>query len=150
MNFLNKMTILENLTSEEIKYFKGIDAKLRSSQNFHSRVYGEVSADNYADSKLEAFELQKILDLFIKKKDIIFYPVNTSMGFAVGFQFLKLDNLDSTKKIKKELLLRFREDQLPKGYTFQNLSPFFMMKENIKKAKIIGEEIVNNYEHYDY
>lgn len=139
---------LENLTKEEIEYFKKIDKRLREFKAYHTEFYGGVGVDDYKNSKLENGEMQKILDLTMKKKDIVFYPVNTAMGFAVGFQFLKWELGESKKK--SELLLRFRESQLPEGYTFQNLSSFFMRKENVKKAEYLGEEVVNDRDHYDY
>lgn len=142
------MTGLENLTEEEIEYFKKIDKRLREFNTYSTTFYKNVGYDDYKDSKLENGEMQKILDLTIKKKDVVFYPVNTAFGFAVGFQFLKW-GLGQSKK-EAELLLRFKESQLPKGYTFENLSQFFMRKENVKKAEYLGEEVVNNRDHYDY
>ena len=142
------MTKLENLTNEEIEFFKKIDKRLREFMIVNTKFYRDVGVDNYKDSKLEYGEMKKILNLTIKKNDLVFYPVNTSIGFAVGFQFIKWELGESKKK--SELLLRFRESQLPEGYNFKNLSSFFMRKENVRKAEYLGEGIVNSRDHYDY
>jgi hypothetical protein len=67
------------------------------------------------------------------------------MGFSVGYNICEI-----LPKGKRKTLLRFKEGQLPKEYSFKKMSKTFMSEENLKKAELIKEKIVNDYDHYDY
>jgi len=73
------------------------------------------------------------------------YPINTNLGFSVGYDVCKI-----ILPIQKRALLRFEENQLPKEYTFEEMSKVFMSKKNKIKAKMLKVEIINDRGHYDY
>lgn len=128
---------------ENAEFLTGLDKKLHYMSKFKlsfSNGYGYV--DSYTRENMTKEEIEKVLEIS-KKMNFIIYPINTSMGFSVGYDVCQIL---PTKKV----LLRFKESQLPKEYTFDKMSKNFMSKANRAKAKIIKEEIVNDYSHYDY
>ncbi len=134
---------------EDLEFLAKLNEKLHSIQKgtFTPNLSGEpfpVYFDTYTNESMTKEEIEKVLNI-AKKHNYVIYPINTAMGFSVGYDICKI-NLTGKKKV----LLRFKEGQLPKGYSFKKMSKTFMEKTNKMKAKLIGEEIVNDYDHYDY
>ena len=126
---------------EDLIFLIKLDRKLHYIQETYSEVYGHCSFDSYTDKSMTEKDIKNIFEI-IEKNNLTFYPINTNMGLSVGFKAV------STKT--KIQLLTFREAQLPKKYDFKRLSKCFMDPENIKKAKSLGIEIINDRSHYDY
>jgi len=82
--------------------------------------------------------------------NIAFYPINTCMGFAVGFDVVRVGPTGPGAPPEVELLVRFKEVQLPEGYNFAKLSEYFMQEKNIQRVELIGKNITNNRSRYDY
>ena len=123
-----------------------LDKKLHSPKKstFTPNMGGapfEGSIDTYTDESMNAREIQDVLKV-VEKSDFAFYPINTAMGFAVGFQVANPDT--------REALLTFKESQLPRNYDFNRLSEYFMQPENIERAKLLSVFVVNNRSCYDY
>ncbi|MBU0894391.1 MAG: hypothetical protein KKF48_04900 [Nanoarchaeota archaeon] len=152
----------KKLTSADINFFTKLDKSMRGVQRVCSKVYGEGFVDNYKDKKLTKRQLGKIIEIIIKRDNICFMPINTNMGFSVGYQFIQVDLTYPGAPPTTKLLLRFEEKQLPKEDTpranwdickkaqFERLSKWFMEESNIKTAKAMGIEIINDYSYYDY
>ncbi len=128
------------------KFLSKLDEKLRIS--YRVRMTPNLSGDpinsdldTYSDSQLYRRELKRALKI-VNEYNLVFAPVNTGMGFLVGFQIVDPE----TKKV----LLKFVERQLPSVYDFNRLSQYFMDPKNLKRAEQIGIDIRNNREHYDY
>lgn len=133
--------------SKDLEFLAKLEKKLHGVKECHGSGYWErhkFYVDEYTDEKMSEKEIEKVLEIS-KKNTMIIYPINTCMGFSVGCDFCEIK-----PNGKRKPILRFKEAQLPKGYTFKKMSKTFMSKDNLKKAKLIDEEIVNSHEHYDY
>ncbi|MDP1695988.1 MAG: hypothetical protein Q8L29_03680 [archaeon] len=97
--------------------------------------------DYHRETKMDLEEVEIMLKV-LEKNNLVFHPINTSHGFAVGFQILNPDT--------KGDILTFREDQLPKGYNFQSLKRYFLNPNNEARAKSLNIKIFPDREHYDY
>lgn len=133
--------------NEDLEFLTSLDKKLHYKQRCHGS--GAFShhwslIDCYTEEKMTKEEIDKVLEIS-KGMNYIIYPMNTSMGFSVGYDVCQINPIG-----KKEVLLRFEECQLPNEYNFNRMSKAFMDKANLAKAKIIEEKIVNDYSHYDY
>jgi hypothetical protein len=132
--------------NDRIKFLKSLDTKLHEIVKCHGSgnwVKKEFFVDNYKEDKMNVKEIERVLEIS-KSANFVIYPINTSFGFSVGYDLCKICLTG------KEVLLRFKESQLPEGYNFERLSKVFISKKNIIKAKLIGEEIFKDYSHYDY
>ena len=80
----------------------------------------------HRDQKMTEKELQKLFGLVGEEKGIVLRPINTSMGFSVGFA---VGHVTPAPELRGALAgyegrVVFREDQLPEGYTFSDLAPY--------------------------
>jgi len=140
------MTTLRNVDTKDLEFLLKLDKKLHETQQstFTPNMCGspfKVSIDTYTDASMNAREIQGVLKV-VERGDFAFYPINTAMGFAVGFRVANPDT--------REALLTFKESQLPRNYDFKRLSEYFMQPENVERAKSLGVSIVNNRGYYDY
>ena len=140
------MATLRTVNTKELEFLLQLDKKLHGTKQstFTPNMSGspfKISIDTYTDATMNAREIQRVLKA-VEKSNFAFYPINTSMGFAVGFQIANPDT--------REALLNFKESQLPRNYDFNRLSEYFMQPENVEKAKSLGISIVNDHSHYDY
>ncbi|MBI2043463.1 hypothetical protein HYT25_03680 [Candidatus Pacearchaeota archaeon] len=145
---------VRELTERDIRFLKNLDSQLRSTHQseFAPNLLGSsflVPVDDYTDRQITEREMKKIFGIS-RKYNVAFYPINTDMGFSVGFDLTRIDLFAAGAPPYIELLLRFREKQLPKGYDFEKLSNFFMQEMNLGNANLLGEKIVNERAHYDY
>lgn len=136
----------KDIKTKDLEFLVKLDRKLHevSQSTFTPNISGtpfKVSYDTYTKKSMNKKEARKILNI-IERNNLALYPINTSMGFSVGFQIAN----PNTKKS----ILTFKESQLPENYNFKTLSKYFMQQENIEKSKSLGISIVNNYNHYDY
>ena len=135
-------------SDDSLDFILDLDKKLHYVEQgtFRPNMRGssfKIGIDSYTDKKLSVTELEKLITIVDNSSEYIFHPINTCMGFSVGYA------VSSTADASISLL-QFRESQLPKSYTFDGLSKTFMSEKNLTKAKIIGLEICNDYGHYDY
>jgi hypothetical protein len=133
----------------DLEFLAGLDKKLHKVQErtFTPNISGDpfpVHFDTYTDKNMNKEEIKRVLNIS-KGEDYVIYPINTAMGFSVGYNICEI-----LPKGKRKTLLRFKEGQLPKEYSFKKMSKTFMSEENLKKAELIKEKIVNDYDHYDY
>ncbi len=128
--------------NKNLEFLTELDKKLRSSHRVESGFYRGAHYDEYADKKMSEEEAEKVLNIS-QEDNFVIYPVNTAMGFSVGYNVCII-------LPTKKLLLRFRESQLPKGYTFDKMAETFMSKANLAKASMVGEKIRNDYDAYSY
>ena len=140
------MATLRNVNTKDLEFLLQLDKKFHGTKQstFTPNMNGapfKVSIDTYTDASMNAREIQGILKA-VERSDFAFYPINTAMGFAVGFQVANPDT--------REALLTFKESQLPRNYSFNRLSEYFMQPENIERAKSLGVSIVNNRDRYAY
>ncbi|MFH1326756.1 MAG: hypothetical protein ABIH59_01355 [archaeon] len=93
--------------------------------------------------------MRKLLSIS-RKNNIAFYPINTNMGFSVGFQMVEVILPFPGVSPNIGHFITFEEKQLPKGYTFKSLSRYFMADRNLRTAKTMGVNIINSRSHYNY
>ena len=140
------MATLKNVNTKDLEFLLRLDNKLHGTKkytftpNMSGAPFG-VSIDTYTDKSMNKIEMQRVLKI-VEKSDFAFYPFNTAMGFAVGFQIANPET--------REALLTFKELQLPKDYNFSRLSKYFMHPKNLELAKSLGVSIVNNRDRYEY
>ena len=140
------MAGLRTVNIKDLEFLLQLDKKLHGTKqstvtpNISGAPF-EVTIDTYTDESMNARETQRVLKA-VERGDFAFYPINTAMGFAVGFQVANPDT--------REALLTFKESQLPRNYDFNRLSEYFMRPENIERAKLLGISIVNDRSRYDY
>lgn len=129
-----------------LEFLAKLDKKLHFKKECSGTGYwsGIVYVDSYNKEKMSKNEVERVLEIS-KELKYILYPINTCCGFSIGYDFCKI-NLNK----KPELLLKFKEEQLPKGYNFKKLSRVFMSKNNLAKAKFIGIKITNKQGDYEY
>ena len=142
------MATLTTVNTRDLEFILGLNKKLHFEKecSFDPNLSGKslnVKVDQYTNKSMTEEEMQKLFRV-LERNDFIFYPINTSMGFAVGFTVA-----NSTENYK-ENLLTFRESQLPKGYDFKKMSEYFMRPENLERAELAEIKIENNPGHYDY
>jgi hypothetical protein len=134
--------------NKDLEFLAGLNEKLHGIQKetFTPNLFGDpfpVYFDTYTNECMNEEEIKEVLNISKRDKYSI-YPINTAMGFSVGYDICEI-----LSRGERKVLLRFKEGQLPKKYTFKEMSKTFMSKENLKKAKFIGEKI-EDYEHYTY
>ena len=131
---------------EDLKFLSTLDAKLHCTYkstfmpNMSEAPFG-IMSDGYKDASMGKREVERIFKA-IERGNFAFYPLNTAMGFCVGFRVADPEN--------GKALLTFKESQLPKNYDFERLSEYFMKPENIERAKLCGTHIINDRGHYEY
>lgn len=121
-----------------------LNKRLHYVEKVEQGFYKGYFYDTYTNEKMTKEEIERVLETS-QKLNFVIYPINTALGFSVGYDVCKINYIG-----KKKVLLRFKESQLPEGYNFERMSEIFMKKSNLTKAKIINEEIVNEYDYYDY
>jgi len=148
MQILKKVKKISFRMNKDLEFLTGLNEKLHRIQKgtFTPNLFGDpfpVYFDTYTNECMNEGEIKEVLNIS-KKNKYSLYPINTAMGFSVGYEICKI-----LSRGKRKVLLRFKEKQLPKKYTFKEMSKTFMSKENLKKTKSIGEEI-KDYEDYTY
>ena len=140
------MATLRNVNTKDLDYILKLDRKLtkRVHAEFTPNLRGgsfKVIVDSYTGHVMKTADIKEVLEI-AERNGFAFYPINTCLGLAVGFEVANPET--------RELLLNFRERQLPKNYNFKRLSKYFMKPENIILAESLNIKIVNNRTHYDY
>ncbi|MFH1174007.1 MAG: hypothetical protein V1725_02670 [archaeon] len=137
---------MEEQTTDDLAFVQSLEEKLHSIKEctFTPNLSGKpfaVGVDQYTDKKMTSVEMETLLGILDRNR-FAFYPINTGMGFAVGFEIANPKT--------RERLLTFKEAQLPKKYTFQKLANYFMRPSNLQLAKEINVTIINDRRYYDY
>ena len=133
-----------------IKFIKMLNACLYGGHDMYSDVYGKGWAPCYSGIKIEPDELEKLLNI-IQEEKLIFFPINTSMGFAVGFVVAEGKGSPAPGvKPEYEIILQFREAQLPAGFGWNTLAEVFNSPENLDRLRYYGIDKPKNYSHYTY
>lgn len=137
------MPTLRTVNPKDLEFILKLDKKVHYTTPVESIVYGKGIVDHFTDVKLRASELNELIKI-LERSDYVFHPVNTAMGFSVGFQ------VTNTFQGNQESLLLFIESQLPGNYNFEILSRYFMESKNLERAGKAGIEIINNRDKYVY
>ena len=136
--------VIRNTIKEDLEFLIGFDKEVHTMKKgsfvTKSGIYGLGVIDEFIDIKIDIQKFERFLGI-IENNNFVFYPINTCMGFTVGFEICDK---------KKKRILTFIERQLPQEYDFDKLAKYFMNKTNIKMAKKLGIEIINDRNHYDY
>lgn len=169
--------IIKSVKPKDLAFLLNLDKRLRRTEKCGGGFYAAGYRYNYTERKMKLKELEEVLRITKKSDCLVLYPINANHGFSVGFEIsaiTKAENClffheyqkllksigkilpDSYKlktsipSVENEPLLGFIEQQVPKNNLFEYLSKYFMKKENLKHAKSIGLEIINNRATYDY
>jgi hypothetical protein len=137
------------MINKNLEFLTELDKKLHkiTESTFTPNLSGRpfpIFIDEYSEEKMTKEEIEEVLKIS-QKMNYLICPINTCMGFSVGYDVCNLNPLKKGKSV-----LRFKEGQLPKEYTFEKMSETFMKKSNLLKAKILGVEIINDYDEYSY
>ena len=145
---------LRELTERDERFLSNLDSQLRSTEIIedpyarHDWQKKFVSED-FSERQISCRELLRIVGIS-RKNNVAFYPSTTQFGFATAFGIEKVELVAPGVEPVTELLLRFRESQLPKGYNFEKLSPYFLEDMNMRTASLAGIEIKPDKVHYVY
>jgi hypothetical protein len=130
-----------------LEYIMNLDKKVRKLEDYgfqKNKITGDFKPTKmykYTNETISNEEIKTVLQI-LKKENLAIYPINTAMGFAVGFS---IDDV-----VSKNTLLRFKEEQLPVGYKFSRMARYFMTERNLELCNEIGIVPQNDREHYDY
>jgi len=104
---------------------------------------------DYSDYVMRAKEIQKVFGI-VQAEELLFYPLNTNMGFSVGFQVTHA--LQHAPQIESQLtpLLTFVEKQLPLNYDFDRLSQVFLSERNKELLSYFKRPKIEKRDHYTY
>lgn len=99
--------------------------------------------EDYTDRKLTAGELKLILKATKDDDSLILYPSMNTFGFHSCFEVWKVENVAPGLPMAAELLIKWRLDQSPAGWTWQRYSEHFPDKETVKHYgfRAIGTEV---------
>lgn len=100
-----------------------------------------VRTDHYNDSFLTTEEMEQVFGI-VERQELALYPMNTRMGFAVGFEVADPSS--------RKALLTFEEKQLPAGYDFNRMAQYFMRPENVARAAALHQTVISRRSHYEY
>lgn len=148
------MTKLRDITERDMNFLRNLDGQLRSTKIIENRLETRpwlrtFVDETFHDRQISHREALRILGIS-RKNDVAFYPSTTQYGFATAFELSRVDLVAFGVEPITELLLRFRESQLPKGYDFNSLSPYFLEEMNQRTAKLAGIEIKSDQVYYTY
>ncbi len=145
------MEKLIDLTKNELSFLKKLDGKLRSVEILKDPQRGKFVDETFYGNQITEKEISKILGIS-KKNNVVFYPTMTQSGFATAFGMTRVDTILTAPDLdpSTELLLKFRESQLPEEYNFEKLSEYFMEEMNLRTAKLAGIKITPNLVDYVY
>jgi hypothetical protein len=134
------------MNKKDLEFLTSLDKKLRHvhkvSYTFNiSGGGGKDRVSSYTDKKMAIEEVEKVLRISQNKKLVIF-PLKTNYSF--GYEVAQI------KKKQGKTLIKFDKNQLPEEYTFDKMSKTFMKRRNLKKAKLIAKQIINDESHYWY
>jgi len=134
---------------KETAFIKGVDSKLRTEKPTSTR-FGEGVIDEFHNKRMNESELRKILEAVEKRSDIVLTPANVNMGLSIGFIVSQVDEQVPGVQ-ERSILLLCKEKQLPPGYDFSSLAPYFMSERNIGLLERYGFDApVNKRSRYDY
>ena len=128
-------------------FLKTLDAKLHSMKestftpNLGDGSSFPVWVDTYTDERMTSEEAARVFRT-VRASPLVIHPINTAMGFSVGF--------DIYNPITGRSVLRFKESQLPKEYDWNRMREAFMSPLNRILAKASGIRISDDREHYTY
>jgi len=145
---------LRDLTQRDMNFLNNLDKQLRSVEiienpRAHHDFQKRFADETFSNRKLTKRDTIRILAVS-RRNNAVLYPTTTQFGFATAFGLNKIEPIAIGAHPVNELLLRFREDQLPKGYDFDTLSPYFLEDLNIRTANLAGIEIHEEKVHYVY
>jgi len=141
--------MIKTENQSDLEFLVNLNIKLHYTKVGYNWFLGEIEEDHYTAEKLTSQEYQMMIDI-IERNNYLFSPINTAMGFSVGFQVSEIEHLTPGLEPKGKSLLKFKEDQLPEMYNFERISQDFMKPKNLERAKFIGIEIVNDRDKYEY
>ena len=130
-------------------------SELAHLKDIYNRLVDGLSTRSarYTSEGLTEDELREILFLLGPTNNVALEPINTNMGLSVGFRLLHITPaVDLAGATATPLvLLVFLERQLPEGWDFTRLVPYFTDPTNVKLVVSTGREApANNYGRYDY
>ncbi len=95
-----------------------------------------ITYDTYDyDQYLTKEDFSKLTDM-VKKYELILQPINTAMGFEVGFTIYGEELIAPGINSERTHYLTFCERQLPKGEDFETMKQKFEKKEQPWRERI--------------
>jgi len=85
------MATLRTVNTKDLELLLALDKRLHgiTESTFKPNIKGSpfrASIDTYTDQSISPVEIEMVLKV-IERGGFVFYPVNTSMGLAVGLHF---------------------------------------------------------------
>ncbi len=138
---------------KDLVFLKKLDERLREEHEATQRanISGHTWTSKYKLSRDKTFlserEVKRVLKIVEDESRFTFTPCNTDFGFRVGFDVYSVSETAPGVPFEIELLLRFTERQLPKGWGWDQLKPHFTSAAKLKHYKF---EPIRDRESYEY
>ncbi|HYD03390.1 MAG TPA: hypothetical protein VEC16_03760 [Alphaproteobacteria bacterium] len=128
-----------------LEFMLELDLKLRSTKESHGSGawINHVSKIDQFHSQMDENDIHNLLYV-LDNCPYAFYPKNVNMGFSVGFEL--------RDPLSGDVILKFKESQLPEGYDFAKMSEYFMKPKNVSLVEHYFKdvEIENRRSKYTY
>lgn len=95
------------------------------------------STDLFTDKSMTRDELERLLGI-VEKDELMVYPTNTNMGLSVGFVVAEGYAIAPGVPPSIHVRVLFKENQLPQGYDFDRLKPYFLSDKNVDRMHFYG------------
>ena len=145
------------MNSEEQEFIDGLENRVHYVKNgtFRPNMGGRsfgVQYDQYTSEGITAEEAERLMTIIEDDgNQLILYPINTAMGFRVGYEVLSFDLPfpGAKPEFKRELVVT--DNQLPEGYKWGRMSEVFMRARNLELVDFLGlRPIENRRSAYEY
>lgn len=118
--------------SDGIEFLRKLDQEIRSSSVTAPDRFGtRTHVDHFTKRKLNEAELGRIFAV-VEKEGLILYPSTTTFGFHPAFEVFSAERVAPGVPPQFELILKWRLDQSPEGWTWQKMSKHFTKAETLK------------------
>src|SRR3989338_4508601 len=129
---------------EDISFLGDLDKRIHGNPHistFTPNICGDpvhylVRGYRY-DINISLDEIERIVDILGKRRDIVIYPTNTNFGLSVGFalDFVEQQFPGTEEEIT---ILTFIKEQLPEGWNFERMSEYFISSDNLRRNEYFG------------
>jgi hypothetical protein len=148
----------------EITWLKELGEQCVGFTKTHSRVYGDAMVADYNDNiKINTETINRIDKIIKNSNDIVMYPINTCMGFSIGFRVARIKHEAPGAPIEQEILLQIKIGQIEgckmgrdsknqsRVQVWNSIKYVFLTSENMRRIEYYGlEKIKDDPYHYDY
>jgi len=130
-----------------VDFLRDLDAKIRSTSVTEPDRFGiRTSVDSFTDRKLTNGELARVFEI-VESEGLVLYPTTTTFGFHPAFEVFSATRAAPGVPPEFELLLKWRLDQSPEGWTWARMAEHFTKPEQLE---FLGLPPIEDEAHYQY